>query len=281
MFTPPTCCCGIADAFTDSSNAATTSGAATLSGLLENTRATPSLAPDTTSPVSAHAATAHTEMAGCVMVCTHSSPFQTLTVLSSALLTISPDGSVASEYTKLSWPLSSATSVPLRRHSLSTPSLLALAMSAPEGCPSGSRQSARTRSGVTMVELGCTSPATPFRRSKIRMFLSADPVMMVFSSSASTAQTLTSCPVSINSVSHFPTPQTLACASHPPDTMYFPPGVTSSVQTLCACPTSSLSALSSFDALGFLTSMIVSRPPETTRPSGYSAEGGTNATELM
>lgn len=49
---------------------------------------------------------------------------------------------------------------------------------------------------------------------------------------------------------------------------------------LCVWPTSRRSALSEGLDDGFLTSMMVSLPPEMMRPSGYSELGGRNAREL-
>lgn len=50
---------------------------------------------------------------------------------------------------------------------------------------------------------------------------------------------------------------------------------------LWAWPMRRRSALSPGVVFGFLTSIIVSLPPEMTRPSGYSLLGGRYATELM
>lgn len=50
---------------------------------------------------------------------------------------------------------------------------------------------------------------------------------------------------------------------------------------LWACPISKRSALSAGVDSGFLTSIMVSLPPETMRPSGNLALGGMYATEFM
>lgn len=60
-----------------------------------------------------------------------------------------------------------------------------------------------------------------------------------------------------------------------------PFGETSRAQMLWEWPSRSRSALSPGVDLGFLTSIMVSLPPETIRPSGYSGVGGMYATELM
>lgn len=100
LLKPSICCCGIDEALTASSNAATVSASATLSAFLVKTRATLSLDPATMSPVSLHTATDHTDMAGTVIVWTHSKPFHILIVLSSPELTSSPDGRTVRLYTK-------------------------------------------------------------------------------------------------------------------------------------------------------------------------------------
>jgi hypothetical protein len=100
----PSCCWGMADARTDSSNWDRASGDAVRSALRLKTRTMLSLAPETMSPFSGQTATDHTEMAGCVIVWMHSEPLQIRTVRSSPALTISPVGRQAREYMKLSWP---------------------------------------------------------------------------------------------------------------------------------------------------------------------------------
>lgn len=98
------CCWGIAEALTASSKRVMVSASATLSSFLVKMRATPSLDPATISPVSWQTATDQTDIAGTVMVCTHSKPFHIRIDRSSPELTSSPVGNALRLYTKESCP---------------------------------------------------------------------------------------------------------------------------------------------------------------------------------
>ena len=98
--------------------------------------------------------------------------------------------------------------------------------------------------------------------------------MIVFLSQARTLHTLPSCPSNTASHSHLPTPQSLAEPSQLPLTTKSPAGLMSNAQTLWLCPSSKASALSSGGLPGCRTSIMVSFPPETMRPSENSPVGG-------
>jgi len=104
--------------------------------------------------------------------------------------------------------------------------------------------------------------------------------MMVVLSKDRTAHTAAVCPCNTVELSHFPTGQMRASLSQLPLKMNLPSSLTSRAQTLCPCPRSRASALSSGVFPGPRTSIIESWPAETIKPCGYCFEGGTNAREL-